>query len=68
MIILAGDFNMEPEEWDQEILDAVGLTIMTVGTEKTCNTSKGSKQNDYLLVSTSLIPFIEDLAIVPDVA
>ena len=67
MIILAGDYNMEPDEWDQEILDAVGLTIITVGSEKTCKTSKASKQNDYLLVSTSLVPFIEDLAIVPDV-
>ena len=67
MIILAGDYNMEPEEWDQEVLDAVGLTIMTVGAEKTCKTSKGSKQNDYLLVSISLTPFLDDLAIVPDV-
>ena len=34
---------------------------------KTCKTSKGSKQNDYLLVSPDLAPFIEDLKIEADV-
>ena len=58
---------MEPEEWDQAVLDAVGLTIVTVGTEGTCKTSGGSKQIDYLLVSTDLVPLIEDLKLEADV-
>ena len=67
MLIVAADFNMEPDEWDQAILDAVGLTIVAVGTEGTCKTSGGSKQIDYLLVITDLVPFIEDLQLEADV-
>ena len=39
MLIIAADFNMEPDEWDQDVLDVVGLTIVAAGTEKTCKTS-----------------------------
>ena len=44
MLILAGDFNMEPWDWDQQLLKSVGLQIMAVGDEQTCKTSHGSKQ------------------------
>ena len=37
MLILPGDFNMEPDEWDQQLLHSAGLQIMKVGDEKTCN-------------------------------
>ena len=40
---------------------------MTAGSEPTCKTSKGSKQNDYLIVSIDLVPFIKNLQIEADV-
>ena len=67
LLILAGDYNMEPDEWDHEMLQAAGLQIMTAGIEKTCKTSHGSKLNDYIIVSTDLVPLITNLKILADV-
>ena len=66
MLAIAGDFNMEPDEWDQDILDKMGLVIVKVGSEKTCKTSHGSKQSDYLLVSTDMAQFIDDIKLEAD--
>ena len=41
---------------------------MTAGDEQTCNASTGSKQNDYLIVSIDLAPFIQNLQIEADVS
>ena len=44
MVIIAGDFNMEPEEWDDyAILDAFGLGIVTVGSDGACKNEQGEK-------------------------
>jgi hypothetical protein len=44
LLVLPGDFNMEPDEWDQQLLQDAGLQILTAGNENTCKTSHGSKQ------------------------
>lgn len=67
MLILPGDYNMEPDEWGHQLLQSAGLQILTVGDEKTCNTSTGSKQNDYIIVSIDLVPFIINLKLEADV-
>ena len=67
MLVLPGDFNMEPDEWDQQLLQDAGLQILTAGNEKTCKTSHGSKQNDYIIVSIDLVPFIKNLKVEADV-
>ena len=67
LIVIAGDFNIEPEEWGQTILDTMGVGIVTAGKEKTCKTNGDSKQYDYLLVSTDLIPYIGDVKLEADV-
>ena len=43
LLILAGDYNMEPHEWDHQLLKAAGLQIMTAGSTPTCKIRGGSK-------------------------
>ena len=66
-LIIAGDFNMEPNEWGQALLDTMGLGIVKAGNDGTCKTSTGRRQLDYLLVSLNLIPFISNMKVVTDV-
>ena len=65
-MIIAADFNMEPDEWDDSILEAMGLGIVKAGEDGTCKTSNGRKQLGYLLVSTDLIPYISNMAVITD--
>ena len=60
-LIVAADFSMEPEEWENPIVETMGLAIVTVGTDKTCRTAGGYRQLGYLLVSTDLVPFLDDI-------
>ena len=65
--LVVGDFNMKTKEWSDEVLNRVGMQIMTANSKYTCkNTTNenGGSVIDYVLASRSIAPLIKNITTV----
>ena len=60
-VIVAGDFNMKPQEWNDDILDKLDMQIIAPNAAFTCTNNSENSLIDYVLVSRSIAPMIKEL-------
>ena len=65
--LVIGDFNMQPKDWNEEVLNRMDMQIMTADSKYTCRNSfnaEGGSIIDYVLVSRSIAALIKNISTV----